>query len=89
MKISRAIALSVFAAFAIVVHLFGWIAPLTPSEGVPSLVEIGIFYLFPIAALGFCGRAHTGLVRYLYFVLAALAALSYAYFYVTVMWQLF
>jgi hypothetical protein len=85
MKTSRAIALSVFAAFAIVVHLFGWIAPLTPSEGLPSPLEISMFYLLPIAALGFCARAHTGFVRYLYFILAALVSFFYAKFYLTVL----
>ena len=81
----RVFGLAALAVLAIVVHLFGWLAPLTPSEGLPSLVELAIFYLMPAGILVYCGISHRGIVRYLYFVLCGLLIYFYADFYLTVL----
>lgn len=89
MKLSHAIAIMALGLIAIAWHLIGWLSPLTPSEGLPSFIELGLFYFMPIAVLAWCGCKHVSLVRYLYFVLAGLMAIVYAHFYLTVMLQLF
>lgn len=54
---NRRTAIGVGVASATVTYMFGLVAPLTPSEGVPSLWELLVFLALPCIVLVGCVNA--------------------------------
>lgn len=50
----RSLLIAIANLLALLIYAFGLIAPLTPSVGTPSLLEIVIFVGIPAAILGWC-----------------------------------
>lgn len=53
----RSLLIAIANLLALLIYAVGLIAPLTPSEGTPSLLEIVIFVGIPTAILGWCIHA--------------------------------
>lgn len=49
---ARAVATLLTLLFALVMYGAGLIAPLTPSKGAPSLIEVSLCWILPMFALG-------------------------------------
>ena len=55
----------------------GCLAPLTPSEGMPSIVEVGVFFLLPLFLCASMYRLAEKVSEQIFVVLVALVILSF------------
>ena len=71
----RHVALGLAAVIAVVIFAIGLIAPLTPSEGRPSLPTLALFVALPLGLLSFAGyRARSMPARVVFAMLSAAVA---------------
>jgi len=63
---------------ALLIYAVGLIAPLTPSEGLPSLIEIFVFVGGPVAILGWCIYTCASRVTALFFGLQLAVVLVFS-----------
>ncbi|NOT11953.1 MAG: hypothetical protein HOP23_09000 [Methylococcaceae bacterium] len=74
----RSLLLAAANLMALLIYAFGLVAPLTPSEGSPSLVAILMFVGIPVAILAWCVRACDSRIAALFFGLQLVAVLGFA-----------
>lgn len=74
--IRRSLLLTAANLIALLIYAVGLVAPLTPSEGFPSLVVILMFVGVPVAILVWCIRACGSRLAALFFGLQLVAVLG-------------
>lgn len=76
--IQRSLLLVAANFIALLIYAVGLIAPLTPSEGSPSLVVILMFVGAPVAILAWCTRSCGSRVAALFFGLQLVSVLGFS-----------
>lgn len=74
----RSLLLATANLMALLIYAAGLVAPLTPSEGSPSLVVILMFVGIPVAILAWCIRACGSRLAALFFGLQLVAVLGFS-----------
>jgi hypothetical protein len=74
----RSLLLTIANLMALLIYAVGLIAPLTPSEGFPSLAVILMFVGIPVAILAWCIRACGSRLAALFFGLQLGAVLGFS-----------
>jgi hypothetical protein len=72
----RSLLLTAANLMALLIYAVGLVAPLTPSEGSPSLLVILMFVGIPVAILAWCIRACGSRLAALFFGLQLVAVLG-------------
>ncbi|NNU15269.1 hypothetical protein HK107_02880 [Parvularcula sp. ZS-1/3] len=78
----------VLAVFGTAMLLHGWIGPLTPAEGFPTLEVIGLYALLPVALIGISvALTESKILKFLlsFLLIGAVALLGYTALSMTVL----